>query len=60
MEYCLAEPQGYTRFKILTIQVLIGVALDNLNFCLYKTLCDYLKGFANQDKIMLSTVALNL
>lgn len=60
MECCLAETQGHTRFKILTIQVLIGVASDYLNFCLYNTLRDYLKGFANHDKIMLSTVVLNL
>lgn len=60
MEYCLTEPRGHTRSKILIIQVLMGVALHDLNFCLYNTVCDYLKGFANHDKIMLSTVALNL
>lgn len=60
MEYCLTEPQGHTRSKIFIIQVLMGVALDYLNFCLYNTICDYLKGFANRDKIIFSTVKLNI
>lgn len=60
MEYCLTETQGHTISKIVIIQALMGAALDYLNFCLYNTVCDYLKGFANHDKIMLSTVVLNL
>lgn len=42
------------------IQGLVWVALDYLSFCFYKNVCDYLKGLANHDKIMLRTAVLKL
>lgn len=60
MEYCLTKPQGHTRSKILIIQALMCVALDYLNFCLYNTVCDCLKGFANHNKIFFSRPILNI
>lgn len=60
MEYCLTETQGHTRSVIPIIQAIMGAVLDDANFCLYNTVCDYLKGFPNHDKTMFSTVALNI
>lgn len=60
MEYCLTELQGHTKSKIFIIQVLVGLPQVIKIFYLYNTVCDYVKGFANHDKITLSTAVLNL